>query len=299
MIKLIKSNYVLKYSFVLTLCFTFQLANAQLTDLARLEYTYLPKSKSEDSFDRFRGLVNYPIKLKNDAYLVVGGEYSRVSLDLEDKYPFPTTNFKRLHIIDFNLAYTFKVSEQWRLGAKITPRIASTLRRKVTSDDMFVNGGVYAINDRRDDTSLDKPYRLILGLTYNSTTGIPLPLPFVSYFRRVNENWSYNLGIPKTNVKYFFNEKNIVQTYVSMDGYFANAQDALLINGKVAESLSMSVIVAGLGYEYCFTEHLVWYSYLGYTVSINNRLRDKDREDVYNLDNDNALYLRTGLKFKI
>lgn len=299
MIKLIKSNYVLKYSFVLTLCFTFQLANAQLTDLARLEYTYLPKSKSEDSFDRFRGLVNYPIKLKNDAYLVVGGEYSRVSLDLEDKYPFPTTNFKRLHIIDFNLAYTFKVSEQWRLGAKITPRIASTLRRKVTSDDMFVNGGVYAINDRRDDTSLDKPYRLILGLTYNSTTGIPLPLPFVSYFRRVNENWSYNLGIPKTNVKYFFNEKNIVQTYVSMDGYFANAQDALLINGKVAESLSMSVIVAGLGYEYCFTEHLIWYSYLGYTVSINNRLRDKNRDDVYNLDNDNALYLRTGLKFKI
>lgn len=299
MIKPLKSNILLKYSLVFMACFGFQIANAQLTDLARLEYTYLPKSKSEDSFNRFRGLVNYPIKLKEDTYLIIGGEYSRIALDLEDDYPFSTSNLKRLHIIDFNLAYTFKVSEKWRLGAKITPRIASTLRRQITSDDLFLNGGVYAINDRRKDESLNKPYRLILGLTYNSTTGIPLPLPFVSYFRRVNENWSYNLGIPKTNLKYFFDEKNIVQTYASIDGYFANAQDALLIDGKVAENVSLSIIVAGLGYEHYFTDHIVWYAYTGYSLRMNNRLRDKDREDVYKLDNDNALYLRTGIKLKI
>ncbi|WP_246124345.1 DUF6268 family outer membrane beta-barrel protein [Bizionia gelidisalsuginis] len=299
MLKPIKSNSLLKYPFVFLAFFALQFAHAQLTDLARLEYTYLPKSKSEDSFNRFRGLINYPIKLKEDTYLVIGGEYSRIALDLEDKYPFDTSNFKRLHIIDFSLAYTFKVSEQWRLGAKITPRIASTLRHEITANDLFLNGGVYAITDRRDDESLNKPYRLIIGLTYNSTTGIPLPLPFVSYFRRVNDNWSYNLGVPKTNVKYFFNEKNIIQTYASIDGYFANAQEALLIDGKVAESVSLSIIVAGLGYEHCFTDHIVWYAYAGYSLKMNNRLRDKDREDVYNLDNDNALYLRTGIKLKI
>lgn len=274
-------------------------ANAQLTDLARLEYSYVPKSNSEDSFDRVRALLNYPIKTSEDCYLIVGAEYSRLTLDLEDSYPFPTSNLRRLHILDFNVGYTFKLNKNWRLGAKVTPRIASTLRHKITGDDIFLNGGIYAINDKTKDANIKKPYRLILGLTYNSTTGIPLPLPFVSYFRRVNESWSYNLGVPKTNIKYFFNEKNIVQTFVGIDGYFANTQEVFTIDGKQADNISLSVILAGLGYEYNFTDNLVWYSYVGHTISMSNRLRDENREDVFKLDNVNAFYLRTGIKFKI
>ena len=40
----------------LTLLCGANVAHAQLTDLARLEYSYVPKSNSEDSFDRFRSL---------------------------------------------------------------------------------------------------------------------------------------------------------------------------------------------------------------------------------------------------
>lgn len=288
-----------KYFVIIMLLITFQNSYAQLTDLARLEYSYIPTGKSDDNFNRFRGLINYPIKTAEDSYLIIGGEYSRIALDLEDAYPFEQSNLQRLHIIDFNVAYTFKLNKKWRLGAKISPRIASTLRYKVTGDDLLLNGGVYAVNDRTKDETAKKPYRLILGLTYNSTTGIPLPLPFISYFRRVNEQWSFNLGVPKTNVKYFFNEKNIVQTFVGIDGYFANVQDPIIINGNQAESISLSVVVAGLGYEYCFTDNLIWYTYTGYTLRMNNRLRDKNRDDVFTLDNVNSLYLRTGIKFKI
>ncbi|WP_282069596.1 DUF6268 family outer membrane beta-barrel protein [Olleya namhaensis] len=287
------------FLFVFVLISTVNTANAQLTDLARVEYSYIPKNNSEDSFDRFRFLLNYPIKMSEDAYLLIGGEYSRITLNLEDSYPFPTSNLRRLHILDFNLGYTFKMSENWRFGAKITPRLASTLRHKISGDDIFLNGGVYAINDRTKDKTASKPYRLVLGLTYNTTTGIPLPLPFVSYFRRVNEKWSYNLGVPKTNVKYYINENNIIQTFVGIDGYFANTQERFSIDGKEADSVSLSLILAGIGYEYCFTDHLVWYAYTGYTLSMSNRLRDENREDVFKLDNVNTFYLRTGFKFKI
>jgi hypothetical protein len=287
------------YLFVFVLLNAVNTVNAQLTDLARVEYSYIPKNNSEDSFDRFRFLLNYPIKMSEDAYLLIGGEYSRITLNLEDSYPFPTSNLRRLHILDFNLGYTFKMSENWRFGAKITPRLASTLRHKISGDDIFLNGGVYAINDRTKDKTANKPYRLVLGLTYNTTTGIPLPLPFVSYFRRVNEKWSYNLGVPKTNVKYYINENNIIQTFVGIDGYFANTQERFSIDGKEADSVSLSLILAGIGYEYCFTNHLVWYAYTGYTLSMSNRLRDQNREDVFKLDNVNTFYLRTGIKFKI
>lgn len=287
------------FLFVFVLISAVNTANAQLTDLARVEYSYIPKNNSEDSFDRFRFLLNYPIKISKEAYLLIGGEYSRITLNLEDSYPFPTSNLRRLHVLDFNLGYTFKMSENWRFGAKITPRLASTLRHKISGDDIFLNGGVYAINDRTKDKTANKPYRLVLGLTYNTTTGIPLPLPFISYFRRVNEKWSYNLGVPKTNVKYYINENNIIQTFVGIDGYFANTQERFSIDGKEADSVSLSLVLAGIGYEYCFTDHLVWYAYTGYTLSMSNRLRDENREDVFKLDNVNTFYLRTGFKFKI
>ncbi len=274
-------------------------AEAQLTDLARLEYSFIPKSNSEDQYTRLRALFNYPIETRKNDYFIIGAEYNRIILNLEDNYPFDTSLLETIHIIDLNIGYTFKTSEKWRLGFKFNPRIASTLTERLTSDDFFLNGGVFAINDRTKDESAKRPYRLILGLTYNATAGVPFPLPFVSYYRRVNDKWSFNAGIPKSNVKYFFNEQNMLQAFVGLDGYFAHLQRAQILNGKKVENISLSIAVGGLGYEYCFTKHLVAYMYTGYTLRLNNALRDKNRNEIFKLDDINAFYLRTGLKFKI
>ncbi len=272
---------------------------AQLTDLARLEYSFIPKSRSEDQYTRLRALINYPIETSEGSYFVVGAEYNRIILNLEDDYPFDTSLLKTINIIDLNFAYTFKTNEKWRLGFKFNPRIASTLTSTLTSDDFFLNGGVFAINDRTKDESAKRPYRLILGLTYNATAGVPFPLPFISYYRRVNENWSFNAGVPKSNLKYFFSEKSMLQMFVSLDGYFAHLQTPQMLNGRQIENISLSVAVAGLGYEYNFSKHLIAYIYTGYTLRLNNALRDENRDEIFKLDNINAFYLRTGLKFKI
>ncbi|MUU78101.1 DUF6268 family outer membrane beta-barrel protein [Winogradskyella endarachnes] len=274
------------------------IAQAQLTDLARLEYSFIPSSRSEDQYTRLRALINYPIKIKENDYLIVGGEYNRIILNLNEDYPFNIQQLKKLHIIDFSLGYTFKKNDLWRIGIKFTPRIASTLTTTITKDDIFLNGGVYAIKDRTED-DINKPYRLIIGLTYNSTAGVPFPLPFVSYYRRLNKNWSYNIGLPKTNIKYFFSEKSILQTFAGLDGYFANIQNPISVNGKTAKNISLSVAIGGLGYEYYFTKHIVAYSYIGYTFRLNNHLRNDDRDNVYKLNDINAFYLRSGLKFKL
>lgn len=290
---------VFKISALVVCCLIMNIIQAQLTDLARLEYSFIPKSNSEDEYTRFRGSFNIPLQTSEDCYFIVGAEYNRIILELEDQYPFSTSALRRVHVADLNLAYTFKTSENWRLGLRFSPRIASTLTGSLSMDDVFFNGGVFAINDKRKDTTLKRPYRLILGLTYNSTTGLPFPLPFISYFRQVNEKWSFNLGIPKINLKYYVNEKNSIQSFFSIDGYYAHIQDRITINGKEAQHVSLSAIVGGLGYEYAFTKHLVAYAYTGYTLRLTNIIRDNNRDKLFNLDNVNAFYLRTGLKFKI
>jgi hypothetical protein len=294
-LRFLKCNSFL--AFVIVCCTYF--AEAQLTDLARLEYSFIPSTRSEDQYTRLRAILNYPIKIKDKDYLILGGEYNRIILDLEDNYPFNTNALQRLHVIDLSLGYTFKCKNYWRLGLKINPRIASTLTRSLTSDDLFLNGGVFAIKDRTEATDIKKPYRLILGLTYNTTAGVPFPLPFVSYYRRVNDKWSYSAGVPKSNLKYFFSESSILQVFAGLDGYFANIQQPMLVNDRFVNSISLSVAVGGLGYEYCFTKHLVAYSYIGYTFRLNNVLRNENRDEVFKLDDLNAFYLRTGLKFKI
>ncbi|WP_405562216.1 DUF6268 family outer membrane beta-barrel protein [Polaribacter sp. Asnod6-C07] len=273
--------------------------NAQLTDLARLEYSFIPKKKSDDEYTRIRALFNYPIELKNDKYIFIGAEYNNIFLNLNDNYPFDKSLLETLTILDINLGYTYKINDKWRAGFKLTPRLASTLTEKITGDDLFLNGGMFFVKDRTKATKLKKPYRLILGLTYNTTTGIPFPLPFVSYFRQINESWSFNAGVPKSNIKYSLNDKNDLQAFVGIDGYFAHLQRPATILDKEVDHISLSVVISGLGYEYLLSKHLVLYAYCGYTLRMNNVLRDKDRENVFTLDNVNAQYLRTGIKFKI
>ncbi len=279
--------------------FMSHVSTAQLTDLARLEYSFIPKSRSEDQYTRVRALFNYPIKTKEDCYLVVGAEYNQIFLNLEDDYPFDASLIESVKVIDLNLGYTFKTSEKWRIGLNLNPRLASTFTSSLSSDDLFLNGGIFAINDRTKDETARRPYRLTLGLTYNTTAGIPFPLPFISYYRRINEKWSFSAGVPKSNVKYFFSKKSMLQSFVSLDGYFAHIQRPLVINGTQVDNVSLSVAVGGLGYEYFITKHLVAYTYAGYTFRLNNVLRNDNRDEVFKLDDLNAFYLRTGIKFKL
>ncbi|GAA4270581.1 hypothetical protein GCM10022257_26820 [Hyunsoonleella aestuarii] len=273
--------------------------NAQLTDLARLEYSFIPKSRSEDQYTRLRAIINYPIELKPKCYLVAGLEYNRVILNLEDDYSFDTSKLDKIHVIDLNLGYTFKWNEKWRFALKANPRIASTLTRSITGADFFMNGGVLFIRDRTKEKDIEHPNRLILGLTYNATTGLPFPLPFISYYREINEKWSYNAGIPKANIKYTFNKRNNVQAFIGLDGYLAHLQSPIIISEQKVEHISLSVVIGGLGYEYCFTKHLVAYMYVGNTIMLNNVLRNDNRDEIFKLDDLNAFYLRTGLKFKL
>ncbi len=294
----IPSLYLKKLILVFFLGLSYNSINAQLTDLARLEYSFIPSSKSEDQYTRLRALFNYPIKIKNDNYLIVGAEYNRILLNLRENYPFDRSTLSALNIIDLNIGYTFRTSEYWRIGLKINPRIASTLNSTITKDDVFLNGGVFLIHDRTK-ADIKRPYRLVFGVTYNTTAGIPFPLPFINYFRRVNQNWSFSVGIPKSNLKYYFTDLSTLQLFAGIDGYFANLQEPFMVNGQEANNISLSVIVGGLGYEYGFTDHLFGYIYSGYTFRLNNILRNSERDEIFKINQRNAFYLRTGIKFKI
>ncbi len=275
----------------------------QLSDLARIEYTNLPSLSSDLEFVRTRALVNYPIRLNgNGSYLLLGIDYSNINLILgREERPFDQDQIDGFQIFDFNIGYTAKINEDWRFGARIVPGFSSNLSaRKLGFADAVLSGDLVFIKDKKEVSGVDVPFRLIVGLSYGGNRGFPYPLPFISYYRKFHPRWSYNLGIPRTNLQFHISERQRLKANLQLDGFTANIQDGLpLDSGSSAESINMSLILCGLQYEFHFSEHLEFFLRSSYIIDRNIQLRDGNKDNILLLDDTHGLSLRTGLRFKI
>ena len=61
----------------------------------------------------------------------------------------------------------------------------------------------------------------------------------------------------------------------------------------------MTTLLSGLGYEWEFIDHFVFYIYAGHTLINDIRIRDGKGDDVFTLNDVNTFYGRSGVKLKI
>lgn len=283
--------------FLLFCCTTLQ---AQLSDLARIDYTYIPNAKSDIEYKRLRALFNYPVKLKKEGtYLFLGLDYSNIHLNSENEFPFETRDLNDFQLLDFSIGYTTPLKNNWRLGVRFQPGFSTNLVADALSiKDVVLSGTVAFIRTGKEYNG--KASRLILGVTYGGNSGFNFPLPFVSYFKKFHPEWSYNFGVPKTNLQYYISKTHRLKAYAQLDGFTSNLQrEVPFINGEAAASINMSLILSGLQYEYHLTKRLQFYARAAYIIAINNELRNESRDAIFSLDNNAKIYLRTGVKFKI
>ena len=271
--------------------------SAQSTDIFRLEYTSLPEGDSDSRVARYRILFNIPINMGNDRFLILGSEYNLIDFDRTREFPFDDSRLNTLHVIDFNAGYIFKWNEDWRFIGIVTPRLASDFESGIVGRDFLLNVTATLWKEKKD---IEKPFRLVLGLTYNSTTGLPVPLPLINYYKRFDRKWSYVLGIPRTDLRYYLNEKHTFISALFLDGYFVNIQsDIILPDDNIGSAISLSAVIGALGYQYNIKRSMSFYVWGGYTLRRRGLLRDDDRNNVFILNDDPGLYFRTGFKISI
>lgn len=286
---------------------------AQTTDLARVEYLHLPFSKSANSINRYRALLQAPIPLdkEKNKLFVLGFEYRYIDVNIED--PSDVTAFTN-HLVtstkqvDGYAGYVWKHNEHWRFGVKAGVKIQTDWEGSLVGDDFIYEVGAYVINDRKKNPEEGKkPYRFIAGLTYSTTPGRWYPLPILNYYKEFKPNWTYTLGVPKTNVRHYLNDghKDAIQAFATLDNVYANIQQNFQPisasqnpDGKMAESIQETIVLLGLGYEHFFTEHFLFYAYAAHSVYNDFRLEDGEGKKIYKINTENSPYFRTGLKFK-
>ena len=278
-------------------------ANSQLLDLIRIEYTTVPAQSADFEFQRKRFMVNYPIKLKEEGtYLFVGLDYSSIDLEFKDNVnTFDRTQTDDFSLLDVNIVYTTPVDENWRFAARIVPGFSSNLEGKnLLFEDMFLSGAMVFIKDKKEAPGVPKPYRVILGMAYSGTSGIIFPIPFVSYYKKFHPKWSYNLGVPTTNLQFHASEKVRFKVLGQIDGFTSNLQDELLVNNDgLAERLRMSLILVGLRYEFKIAKNIEFY--LNTTRSLQTRIqfRASNRNTILQLDKNKVFHFSSGIRLKI
>jgi len=299
-----KSNVLKFYSIkICVLLFLISsISSAQLNDLARIDYTIIPDKNADDmEFSRFRALLNFPVKLKKEgSFLLLGLDYSNINLRIRDNsLPFERESLNDFKILDINLGFTKLLKNDWRLGVRFKPGFSTNLTaNEIRFNDIVLSGDLVFIKEKKIDDY--KKTRLIFGITYAENRGFPYPLPFISYYKKFHQSWSYNIGIPKSNLQYHLSKKHRFKIYAALDGFTSNLQGGVLINNiGNAKTINMSIILGGLQYEYHFIDHFEFFIRSAYNLSHSTNLRDENRDNIFSLENESQLYLRTGVRFKI
>ncbi len=290
-----------RISITLIFLVCFMDAQCQLADIARVEFTAIPNTKSNIGLVRKRILFNYPIKLKNDKYLLVGLDFSSINLTFKREIiEFDQEEIDNFKLLDLNIGYTFKINEDWRFGARISTGFSSNLRSfDLLYDDFVISSDIVFIRDKKKDPKVNKPNRLIVGASFSQNRGIPFPLPFISYYRKFKTKWSYNIGVPVINLQYHWSEKFRIKLFSQLDGFNSNLQRRILVNNnESAENYRLSLVLGGLRYEYKIGKHLESFLNTTYIFSNVSQLRNNNKS-IIELDGQNQFHIRAGVRIKI
>lgn len=268
---------------------------AQTPDIIRAEYMIMPRNDGGSKLDRMKFVVNIPIKVSDSNNIVIGSEYNRLGYSLErGDITMDSDGPVTLNVLDFNLAYIHRLGKSWRFVGLITPRLASTLTDFIGRNDLSLNASVAVFRDRPNG---DRPTRLVLGISYNATVALRVPLPVIYYEKRFSPRWSYVVGAPKSGLKFQLDRTNQFQFEVILDGYYVHLQNPLIFpDVGSATDISSTAALANVGYAVFLNKSMSFYIFGGHTLTQRGVLRDMDRNNIFTLNDKPSLYFRTGFR---
>ncbi|PIB29552.1 hypothetical protein BFP77_06100 [Maribacter sp. 4U21] len=278
--------------------FSVALTIAQTPDVFRAEYMLMPENSFDVRTTRIKLLANVPIPVREKKdFVVLGAEYNKFDYTVPQTTLPNAADLSNFHVLDVNFAYVYKWNEDWRFIGVVTPRWASTFTDGIQREDFNIN---YTAGGYKEKKNVEKPYRLVLGLSYSATSPIQVPLPFVYYEKRFRPNWAYTIGVPKTGIKLYTKKQHFLQAELFLDGYYVNIQNNILLsNNNLSTDISHTALLLTLGYQYKFTKDISVYLLGGHTITQNGVLRDRDRQNIFTLNNGPGLYFRTGFRIGI
>lgn len=209
------------------------------------------------------------------------------------------STYENMHLIRSNVSYIRPLKNRWGIMVSAGTTLMSNLGDGITSED-FVFNAILGVTKRWGD--FERNSSLLIGAFYGTQLGEPTVLPAVSFRQKLNEHWSYSLGIPITGLTYQINKKHRLALLASPQGIFANNSNEVAVDGNrtlTNTKLQFNGINTRLSYRYLFTKNLAFIGEAGFVPNATLKVLDNDNEDIFDLDPGNGAYFNLGLRFVI
>lgn len=235
--------------------------------------------------------INLPLTLKK-GMLTNSMLFSKHYIDYNTDETINTATIESIKTLKYTLGYYTKINNDWGFKMNISPTISSNFESGITMDDVFFNGSLAFVKS-------SKKGRLHLGLVYNTGFGTNKPIPIISYSRKINNTFSYMLGMPITKIEYTINSTNKANLYLKPKGFYSNISDNLIINtGDTAEKIKYRTIRTGVNYSHAIDDFWKLSLDAGYQFSTKYELLN-DNKSVYEFETKDSFFVGLNLKFDL
>ncbi|MEN1785187.1 MAG: DUF6268 family outer membrane beta-barrel protein [Bacteroidota bacterium] len=204
--------------------------------------------------------------------------------------------FENMQVFRGGISYIKPLSNNWRLMLSGGAAIMSNLEGDLNSEDFVFNAIVGALkkwgNEERNTT-------LLIGAFYGTQFGEPTLLPAFSLRQKLNDHWSYSIGLPITGLNYRINDRHRFALQLTPQGIFGNNSQEERVTGNRTLSntkLQFNGITTRLSYQYRFTKYIALFTEGGFIPQATLKILDSDNEEILDLDPGNGVFFNVGLR---
>ncbi len=205
--------------------------------------------------------------------------------------------YEHMHVARVGLFYIRPLENSWGLLFSGGTSLMSNLGDGITSED-FVFNAIGAVTKRWGN--FDRNTVLMLGVLYGTQFGEPAILPVASLRQKLNEHWSYSLGLPITGINYKINDRHLFMASLIPEGLFGNNSNEVPAEGNrtlTNTKLQFNGINASLAYRFRFAKNLAFTARGGFVPAATLKILDNENQEIYDLDPGSGAYFRVGLSF--
>ncbi len=274
------------------------LGNPQEVEPIRINYGVAPDLGSAEVTNY--GLnIAFPKRIgKGVVILGVGYQYFDFTFN-ESTNVVELSGYQHMHTVRSNVSYLRPLENSWGIMISVGTSLMSNFGDGISAED-FVFNAILGLTKKWGDSTRNS--NLLVGAFYGTQFGEPTVFPALSFNQKLNEHWSYSLGIPVTGLTYTINTKHRLAVLASPQGIFGNNSNTVAVDGNrtlTDTKLQFNGINTRLTYRYLFTKNLAFVGEVGYVPNPTLKILDDENEEIFDFNPESGAYVNVGLRFVI
>lgn len=243
--------------------------------------------------------LNFGIPLKKGLVGLSMG-YQRLDFDFgESTNLVNLSSYETMQVIKSSASYIIPLKDSLNFIISAGASLMSNFGDGLSSEDFLFNAIVGGL---KRWGNYEKNSTLLIGALYGTQFGQPTLLPAISFNQKINEHWSYSLGLPVTGVNYRINNGHRFSLLASPQGIFGNNSNEERVEGNrtiTNTKLQFNGINTRITYQFKFTKYLAFFTEGGFIPTSVLKILDDANNEIIDLNPGSGTYINVGLRLVV